>query len=106
MSLFPSWHHHLVIDNRSADPFTPPRLRILSQDRRVHVQFGQVRLVLDATIRLRIHQWYVLLLRTRTAKANCPSAAKRGAVPHLAVATEQGTVYIWNTSKREALEQG
>jgi hypothetical protein len=33
-------------------------------------------------------------------------AAKRGAVPHLAVATEQGTVYIWDTSKREALEQG
>ncbi|KAF8505540.1 WD40-repeat-containing domain protein [Russula emetica] len=33
------------------------------------------------------------------------NAAKRGAVPHLAVATEQGTVYIWDTSKREALEQ-
>ncbi|KAH9007055.1 WD40 repeat-like protein [Lactarius hatsudake] len=30
-------------------------------------------------------------------------AAKRGAVPHLAVATEQGTVYIWDTSKREEL---
>jgi hypothetical protein len=33
-------------------------------------------------------------------------AAKRGAVPHLAVATEQGRVYIWDASKREALEQG
>lgn len=59
-----SWHH-LVIDNRSADPLTPPRLRILSQDRRVHVQFGQGRLVLDTTIRLRIHQWCVSLLGAR-----------------------------------------
>ena len=33
-------------------------------------------------------------------------AAKRGSVPHLAVATEQGTVYIWDTSKREELGQG
>jgi alpha-tubulin suppressor-like RCC1 family protein len=33
-------------------------------------------------------------------------AAKRGAVPYLAVATEQGTVYIWDTSKREELGQG
>ncbi len=33
-------------------------------------------------------------------------AAKRGAVPHLAVATEQGTVYIWDTSKREAFGGG
>ena len=33
-------------------------------------------------------------------------AAKRGAVPHLAVATEQGTVYIWDTSKREELGRG
>lgn len=32
-------------------------------------------------------------------------AAKRGAVPYLAVATEQGTVYIWDTSKREELGQ-
>ncbi|KAH9978023.1 WD40-repeat-containing domain protein [Lactifluus volemus] len=30
-------------------------------------------------------------------------AAKRGGVPHLAVATEQGTVYVWDTSKREEL---
>ncbi|KAF8268292.1 WD40-repeat-containing domain protein [Lactarius quietus] len=29
--------------------------------------------------------------------------AKRGGIPHLAVATEQGTVYIWDTSKREEL---
>lgn len=33
-------------------------------------------------------------------------AAKRGAVPHLAVATEQGTVYIWDTSKRDELGRG
>ncbi|KAI0303171.1 WD40-repeat-containing domain protein [Russula brevipes] len=31
------------------------------------------------------------------------NAAKRGAVPHLAVATEQGTVYVWDTSRREEL---
>jgi hypothetical protein len=42
----------------------------------------------------------------KTARTDCPQAAKRGAVPHLAVATEQGTVYIWDTSKREELEQG
>ncbi|KAI0068996.1 WD40 repeat-like protein [Artomyces pyxidatus] len=30
------------------------------------------------------------------------NAAKRGGVPYLAVATEQGTVYIRNTSKRDA----
>jgi hypothetical protein len=33
-------------------------------------------------------------------------AAKRGGVPHLAVATEQGTVYVWDTSKREELGRG
>jgi len=67
-----SWHH-LVIDNRSADPLTSLRLRIFSQVRRIHVQFGQSGLVLDTTIRLCIHQWYVSLLETwgcRTAKTN------------------------------------
>jgi hypothetical protein len=33
-------------------------------------------------------------------------AAKRGGVPRLAVATEQGTVYVWDTSKREELGRG
>ena len=62
VSLLPSWHL-FFIDNRSADPPTPPLIRILSQDRRVHVQFGQGRLVFDTTIRLRVHPWYVPPIR-------------------------------------------
>ena len=53
-----------VIDSHSADPLTPPCLCILSQDRRVHVQFRQGGLILNTTICLRIHQWYVSLMGT------------------------------------------
>jgi hypothetical protein len=49
----------LSLTIRSTDPLTPPRIRIISQDRCVHVQFGQGGLVLDTTIRLRIHSRYV-----------------------------------------------
>ncbi|KAI0036069.1 WD40-repeat-containing domain protein [Vararia minispora EC-137] len=31
-------------------------------------------------------------------------AARRGGVPHLAVATEQGSVYIWNTERRLSVD--
>jgi hypothetical protein len=49
----------LSLTNRSTYPLTSPSLRILSQDRCVHMLFGQAGFVLDAAICLRIHQWYV-----------------------------------------------
>jgi len=49
----------LSLTNRSTYPLTSSSLRILSQDRCVHMPFGQGGFVLDTTICLRIHQWYV-----------------------------------------------
>ena len=73
------------------------------------MQFGQYRFILYTTVRLRIHQRYVTPSRSigvRTTGTDCRSAAKRGSVPLLAVATEQGKVYVWDTSKREELGRG
>jgi hypothetical protein len=49
----------LSLINRSTYPLTPPSLRILTQDRCVHMLFRQGGFILDTTICLRIHQWYV-----------------------------------------------
>ena len=49
----------LSLTGRSTDPLTAPRLCIISQDRCVHMQFGQDRFILYTTVRLRIHQRYV-----------------------------------------------
>ena len=62
VSLLLSWRHPFI-DSRSADPPTPPLIRILSQDRRVHVQFRQGGLVFDTTICLHVHPWYVPPIR-------------------------------------------
>jgi len=50
----------LSLTDRSTDPLPSPRLCIISQDRCVHMQFGQDGFILDTTLRLRIHQRYVV----------------------------------------------
>lgn len=57
--------------------------------------------VLTLKVRFIILLWYVL-----TNSFRLITAAKRGSRPLLAVSTEEGSVHIFNTSKREEWDPG
>ncbi len=55
----------MLMNDRSIDSLTIARLCVFAQDRCVQMLFGQIRLVLDTTIRLCIFSWYALIAGCR-----------------------------------------
>jgi hypothetical protein len=60
VSLIPFLWRSLVINSLSTDSLATPRLCVVAQDRRVHMQLGQNGFILNPALCLCIYPWCVL----------------------------------------------
>lgn len=102
----PSHRRGLSDDTPSPHYIYPAIFRVFTEERHLQVPVDRNRFLPVAALHLLIHTWYVSPMMFLILRPKLDIGAKRGAKSLLAVATEQGVVYVIDTSRRNAWEPG